>query len=89
VRSHANAKSWRQLQALPQDIRTQSYKAYATFKRDPSHPSLNFELIDRQAGIWSARINDNYRVLGVRDGGEITWFWIGTHREYEKLIRRR
>jgi hypothetical protein len=35
-----------------------------------------------------ARINDNYRVLGIRDGAEITWFWIGIHREYEKTIRR-
>jgi len=74
--------------ALPQDVRVQTYKAYAQFKRDPSHPDLNFELIDRQSGIWSARVYDRYRVLGTRDGAEITWFWIGTHREYEKLIRR-
>jgi hypothetical protein len=72
----------------PQEVRVQAYKAYARFKRDPSYPSLNFEPIDRQSGIWSARVNDTYRVLGVRDDAEITWFWIGPHREYEKLIRR-
>jgi hypothetical protein len=82
------------LEALPRSSQrrsragVQAYKAYAQFLRDPSHPSLNFELIDRQSGLWSARVNENYRVLGVRDGAEITWFWIGTHREYEKLIRR-
>lgn len=87
MKSHATERYWKLFRALPQDVRVQAYKAYAQFKRDPSHPGLNFELIDRQSGIWSARINDNYRVLGARDGPEITWFWIGTHREYEKLIR--
>ncbi|MFI5273041.1 MAG: hypothetical protein ACHQ4H_08430 [Ktedonobacterales bacterium] len=65
-----------------------AYKAYAQFTRDPGHPGLNFELIDSQARIWSARINGSYRVLGIRDGSEMTWFWIGTHREYEKIFKR-
>src|SRR5690242_8065750 len=42
----------------------------------------------RKGGIWSARVSDNCRALGTRDGGDITWFWIGTHRAYEKLIER-
>lgn len=88
MRSHATAQYWKLFRALPQDVRVQAFKAYARFKADPGHPGLNFELIDAQEHIWSARINDNYRVLGKRDGAEITWFWIGTHREYEKMIRR-
>jgi len=28
-------------------------------------------------------------VLGIRDGDDITWLWIGTHREYETLIKGR
>jgi hypothetical protein len=86
MKSHATERNWKLFRDLPQDVRVQAHKAYAQFLRDPSHPSLNFELIDRQSGLWSARVNEGYRVLGVRDGAEITWFWIGTHREYEKLI---
>jgi hypothetical protein len=49
---------------------------------------LHFELIDSRSALWSVRINDSYHALGVRDGAEITWFWIGPHREYEKIIQR-
>lgn len=45
--------------------------------------------VDKKRHLWSARITRGYRVLGIRDDGEITWFWIGTHREYDKLIRGR
>ena len=26
--------------------------------------------------------------LGVLDGGDIVWFWIGPHHEYDRLLRR-
>ncbi|ULA64092.1 MAG: hypothetical protein LZF86_110793 [Nitrospira sp.] len=36
--------------------------------------------------LWSARVGDHYRVLGfdILDG--ITWFWIGTHADYDRMI---
>jgi hypothetical protein len=77
------------LAALPVDVRRQALKAYRLFETDPSHPGLNFELIDPKLGLWSARVNEGYRVLGTRQGADILWIWIGTHTEYEKLIRRR
>ena len=30
----------------------------------------------------------DYRAVGIRDGEEIVWHWIGPHDEYEKLIGR-
>ncbi len=50
------------------------------------HPSLHFK---RMRGIvWSARVTHNYRALArVRDN-EVEWFWIGTHAEYDQLLRR-
>jgi len=89
VKSHTAGQFWKLFAALPADIRKQAYKAYAQFMRDPFHPGLNFEEVNRRTGLWSARITDDYRVLGYRDQGEVVWFWIGTHTEYEKLIRRR
>jgi hypothetical protein len=32
------------------------------------------------------RIGIHYRALGIRDGDEMVWYWIGTHDEYERLI---
>jgi len=36
----------------------------------------------------SVRINIDCRALGVRDGGDMIWFWIGSHAEYERLLVR-
>lgn len=89
MNSHTVEDFWKLFYKLPADIQKQAYKAYKLFTRDPFHPGLNFEQVNKRLDIWSVRINEGYRVLGYRDGGEIHWFWIGTHREYEKLISRR
>jgi hypothetical protein len=69
---------------LPEDARALADKNYKLLKDDPRHPSLHFKRIGT---VWSARVGDHYRVLGhdVDDG--IHWFWIGSHAEYDKLIR--
>jgi hypothetical protein len=28
-----------------------------------------------------------YRALGLLKGDTVTWFWIGTHDEYERLLK--
>jgi hypothetical protein len=33
------------------------------------------------------RITIDYRALGIRDGDEIMWFWIGSHADYDALIK--
>jgi hypothetical protein len=32
------------------------------------------------------RIGIHYRALAVEENGDIAWFWIGTHAEYDKLL---
>jgi hypothetical protein len=34
------------------------------------------------------RIGLGVRALGVRDGDDLIWFWIGTHAHYDRLIAR-
>lgn len=89
MNSHTMADFWKLFYALPQEIQKHAYRAYRKFQRDPFYPGLNFEEVNKRKGIWSARISEDYRVLGYRKAGEIRWFWIGNHSEYEKLIRRR
>jgi len=38
--------------------------------------------------IYSARVGLGYRVLGLWEGDTITWFWIGSHAEYDTLLAR-
>jgi hypothetical protein len=33
------------------------------------------------------RVGDHYRALGRVEGDTITWVWIGTHEEYNRLAR--
>ena len=45
---------------------------------------------DANAGrldYWSARIGDNHRTLAVESPDGLIWFWIGTHADYDRLIR--
>ncbi|WP_322744762.1 ParE family toxin-like protein [Cuspidothrix issatschenkoi] len=43
-------------------------------------------LINNQENIWSVRITRNYRAIGVLDGDTITWFWVGSHDDYESFF---
>jgi hypothetical protein len=37
--------------------------------------------------IYSARVGLGYRALAVLDGDLAVWFWIGTHADYDRLLR--
>jgi hypothetical protein len=49
---------------------------------------LEFKKLPPQQDIWSVRINDNYRAVGLRRGEVMVWFFIGTHAEYDALLAR-
>lgn len=74
------------LAELPLDIQERARKAYALFQQNPSHRSLQFKPVHPRRPIWSARVTRDYRVLGIRDGDTIVWFWIGSHAEYDRII---
>lgn len=59
---------------------------YALFRANPSHPSLRFKKVDNQENVYSVRIGLGYRALGVLSASSVTWFWIGSHDEYDRLI---
>lgn len=73
---------------LPQSVQKQAAKAYVLWKEDPSHPSLQFKRVTQQQPIYSARVSLNYRVLGLLEAERIYWYWIGTHNEYDELLKR-
>jgi hypothetical protein len=71
---------------LPASIRHRAGAAYGLFRNDPHHPSLRFKQVHPTRLIYSVRIGLGYRALGVRDGDDITWFWIGSHADYDRLL---
>lgn len=70
--------------ALPADMQEQASKQYAVFAQTPFHPSLRLKQI---GPYWSVRVSRGYRALAVREGALFTWFWIGSHDEYERLMK--
>ena len=71
---------------LPLKVQQRARVAYRLFRRDPSHPSLRFKQVHASRPIYSARIGLACRALGVRDGEDIIWFWIGSHSDYDRLL---
>jgi mRNA-degrading endonuclease RelE of RelBE toxin-antitoxin system len=88
MKSSATQTFRKRLSDLPESVREQAAKAYALWKQDPYHPSLQFKRVSQRQPIYSARISLNYRVLGLLDSGQIYWYWIGAHNEYDELLKR-
>ncbi len=78
----------KQLSQLPVSVQEQAAKAYALWRSDPYHNSLQFKLVCQRQPIYSARVGLNYRSLGLLEEDHIYWFWIGIHTEYDQLLQR-
>lgn len=58
---------------------------YLLFEREPFHPSLGLK---QKGEVWTVDIGRSYRAIAYRNGNDFHWFWIGSHEEYNKLLRR-
>jgi hypothetical protein len=83
-RSRTLPEFWQHYDALPEEIRLRAAKQYAIFGQNPRHPSLQLKPVGE---FWSIRVTAAYRAVAFREENTFTWFWIGTHSEYERLIR--
>lgn len=73
---------------LPDAVKEQVAKAYKIWQSDPYQGSLQFKRVSQNQPIYSARVGLNYRVLGLLENDHIYWFWIGSHAEYDELLKR-
>jgi hypothetical protein len=64
-------------------------KAYQMWKTNPNAPGLHFKRVSEAEPIYSARVSEDYRVLGLMEGDTVVWFWIGGHNEYERMLKQR
>ncbi len=71
-------------QQRPDEAKASARKAYVLFMQNPGHPSLHFNPLEGYAGVWSVRVSQKYRSVGVRHNDVIQWCWIGTHNEFDK-----
>ena len=84
MRHFASRAFWEAYGKLPEQVRELADKNYVLLKDNPQHPSLQLKKVGR---FWSVRVGLRYRALAVEADGDVVWFWIGTHSEYDALIR--
>ena len=84
MRHFANPAFWEAYARLPDTIRALADKNFALLKENPQHPSLHFKKTGR---YWSARVGIRYRALAAETDGDLVWFWIGSHADYDALIK--
>lgn len=80
----ASPRFWACYRALPAEVRALADEKFRLLKANPRHPSLHFKRVGR---FWSCRVGIGYRAIGLDATNRIVWFWIGTHAEYDELIR--
>lgn len=87
MKARTTKSFWKRYWALPPEIRQRAQQAYALWRDNPAHPSLFFKRVKESQPLYSVRIGLGYRALGLLKEDTVTWFWIGTHNEYDQLIK--
>jgi len=75
------------LAALPKRIQRQAKAAYRLFSQDAKHPSLQFKKVVDSPVVYSVRVGLQYRALGLPKDDYVAWFWIGSHAEYDEILK--
>lgn len=75
---------WAAYEALPKSVQELADQNYETLKANPRHPSLHLKKVGR---YWTVRVGLHYRALSVEVDDGLLWFWIGSHAEYDRLIK--
>lgn len=89
MKSRTTPRFRKALASLPQHVQEQARDAYEQFMQNPWHPALRFKKVHSELPIFSARVGLNYRAVGSRETDDsILWFWIGSHADYDQLLRR-
>jgi hypothetical protein len=86
MKSVATRRFWNLFKTLPPNIQKLAVKNYHLWRRSPNHPSLHFRRLKGSEDRFTIRIGDHYRGLGTLRLGAMTWVWIGTHAEYDRLV---
>lgn len=87
MKSHTTAQFWKLYDVLPEEIKQRADKSYALWQLNPQAHGLYFKRVGQRQPVYSVRIGKGYRSLGLLEGDTMVWFWIGSHDEYERLLK--
>jgi len=84
LRHYASPDFWKLFYLLPLDAQKLARENYRLLRTNPRHPSLHFKKV---GPYWSVRVSRGYRALGTQLSDGILWGWIGTHADYDKILK--
>ena len=70
---------------LPNGVQKIAEEKHRLFQKDPFHPSLEFQA---KGKVWTVAIGRSYRAIARRFGNDLYWVWIGSHEDYNHVLRR-
>ena len=73
--------------AASADRQARIRNAYRMWLADPAHPSLRFKRVNDRLAVYSARVDLNWRAVGVLKNDTMIWFWVGSHQDYDTLLK--
>lgn len=85
MKSRTTKRFWELYYALPREIQERADKAYILWLDSPNHPGIH-------SNAWTIKSRSIRRAsaanaaLGVLRGETITWYWIGKHEIYDRLL---
>ena len=85
MKHRATPRFWECYRALSAEVQQLADRCYQLLCSDPRHPSLHFKKVGQ---FWSVRVGLHYRALAVEVESDIVWVWIGTHADYDRMLRQ-
>ena len=81
-------EQFRQLYSkAPKERQNRIRRAYRLWSSDAKHPSLRFKKVQSTLPIYSARVDLDWRAVGILKNETVVWFLVGTHEHYEALLK--
>lgn len=88
MNSELTRKFLARFRLLPPRVQRDARKAYRIWRDNPHHPGIDFKRVSIEDPVYSVRIGRGWRALGLYEDDTISWFWIGSHAEYDKLWKQ-
>jgi len=89
LKSVTSRRFWQEFGSLPGEVQDLARKTYKLWLQDPRHPSLHFKLLAGSKNRFSVRIGLHCLAIGRIEGTTVTWVWIGSHAEYDRLTQNK
>lgn len=86
MKSSGTTEFWQLYRGLPEPIRKETRRTYRIWKENPRAATVRFKKV---RDVYSVRIGTTgYRAIATDVANGFLWVWIGSHDQYERLLKQ-